>query len=133
METLDELVCELTPKLKALGYRKNKLTWYQNRGKLSILFAVQKSQYDKDRWFFVYGVCLHEITDQRPGSLSACQIICRIDHVLTAEGIVQLLQSWENRCGDLGKLRRLAVQGQLPGIVTRDAIRYLTTVDVTKI
>ena len=133
METLDELVCELVPKLKAMGYRKNKLTWYRNQEKLSTIFAIQKSQYGKNRWYSTYGVCLHEITEKRPNSISACQIIYRIDHPLTAEMILQLLKSWENRCGELPKLRRLAVEGQLPGIVTRDAIRYLTTVDVTKI
>ena len=133
MEMLDTLVHELAPKLKALGYRKNRLTWYKDKGKLSALFSIQKSQYDKTAWYCVYGVSLHEITEKNSNSMSACQIIYRIDQKLEAEGIVELLKSWELRYGELPKLRRLAVEGQLPGIVNRDAIRYLTMVDVIKI
>jgi len=133
METLEELVCGLTPKLKALGYRKNRLTWYKANGKLSTLFSIQKSQYDKDVWYCAYGICLHEITAKNPNAMYSCQIIYRVDQYLTMEAIVELLKSWELRYGELPKLRRLAVEGRLPGIVNRDAIRYLTTVDVTKI
>ena len=130
---VDKLVCELAPKLKSLGYRKNRLNWYRNYGNLSTMFAIQKSQYSNDKWYYIYGVCLHEITDKRPNSISSCQISYRLDHGLTVEGIVHLLKSWENRCDELAKPRRLAVTGELPGIASQDAIRYLTTVDVTRI
>ena len=133
METLEELVCGLTPKLKALGYRKYRLIWYKANGKLSTLFSIQKSQYDKDVWYCAYGSCLHEITAKNPNSMSACQIVYRVDQHLATAVIVELLKNWELRYGELPKLQRLAVEGRLPGIVNRDAIRYLTTVDVTKI
>ena len=130
---LDELLCQLTPKLKKLGYCKNRLTWYKNQGKLSVIFSVQKSQYSEDTWYYAFGICLHDITQKKPNSISACQIYYRVEQNLTADGVANLLDSWEKRYANGAQLRRLAVEGNLPGIVSQDAVRYLTMVDITKI
>lgn len=133
MDNLDELVCELIPRLRSLGYRKNRLNWYKNKGKHSLLFAIQKSQYARDSWHCVYGVCLHDITTRPATTLSACQITYRVDYHLSAGGFADLLESWELRLGDLRQLQRLAVEGKLPGIANKESVRYLSMIDVTKI
>ena len=133
METLDTLVTELMPRMKKLGYRKNRTNWYKEKDKLSVVFAIQKSQYDADSWWYEYGICVHDIALRKPITISACQIAYRVENKLTAEGIINLLESWESRYGQLRQLQICAIQGKLPGIVKQSAIRYLTSADVSRI
>ena len=138
MQSLETLVMALSPSLKAMGYRKNKLTWYKKKEKLSVVFAVQKSQYSPDVWYYCFGIRLHDISNTTTDSISACQIQYRVEQTvygvrLTEEHLSNLLEKWEEKYGNLRQLRICAIENKMPGMPTRDAIRYLTTVNVSAI
>ena len=89
-------------------------------------------------WYYNYGICLHGISSEKYHTLNACQIRYTVDCVpdgvaLNSDDVISLLEKWEDMYGNLKLLRIRAVQGKLPIQSTLDAIRYLTTVDVTKI
>lgn len=138
MDDLEFLVESIAPKAKARGYKKVRRTWYKEKEGLTVVLSIQKSQFDAEAWYCTYGVCLHQIAKGSTRTLDACQIQYRIDcaangTVLGAEQIVSLLEKWEAIYGDIQLLRRCAVQGKLPIQSSAEAVRYLTTVDLSKI
>lgn len=138
MDDLEILVESFAPEAKACGYKKVRRTWYKEKEGLTVVLSIQKSQFDAEVWYCTYGVCLHQIAKGSTRTLDACQIQYRIDcaangTVLSAEQIVSLLEKWEAMYGDIQLLRRCAVQGKLPIQSSAEAVRYLTTVDLSKI
>lgn len=138
MDDLEFLVESIAPKAKARGYKKVRRAWYKEKEDLTVVFSIQKSQFDAGVWYCTYGVCLHQIAKGSTHTLGACQIQYRIDcaangTVLGAEQIISLLEKWEAMYGDIQLLRRCAVQGKLPIQSSAEAVRYLTTVDLSKI
>ena len=134
MNKLDTIVSEISLIFKKMGFRKNRLTWYKTNDSITIIFSIQKSQYDKDAWFYLFGICIHEIADGNIRSINSCQIKYRIDNVLlSAESISSLLGSWESMYGTLYLLKCCAIRGKLPGQCTVKAMRYLTCVNLTNI
>lgn len=131
MKQFDEILTELALLVKKRGFKKNRLTWYKAKEKLTVVFSIQRSQYDANMWFYLFGICLHEIADGNVHSISSCQVQYRIDNVmLPAESIVNLLDRWESVYGTLHSLRVCAVQGKLPGQHTVKAVRYLTSINI---
>lgn len=138
MICLDELVKLISVKAKNRGYKKAGLTWYKDKADLTVILSIQKSQFDTKTWYYNYGICLHGISSEKYHILNACQIRYTVDCVpdgvaLNSDDVISLLEKWEDMYGNLKLLRIRAVQGKLPIQSTLDAIRYLTTVDVTKI
>ena len=138
MQSLETLVTALSPRLKAIGYRKNKLTWYKKKEKLSVVLAVQKSQYASDVWYYCFGIRLHDISNTTTDTISSCQIQYRVEQAvngvhLTEKHLFNLLEKWDEKYGNLRQLRICTIENKLPGTPTRDAVRYLTTVNVSKL
>lgn len=138
MGDLECLVESIAPEAKACGYKKVRRTWCKEKEDLTVVFSIQKSQFDAEVWYCTYGVCLHQIAKGSTHTLGACQIRYRVDcaangTALGAEQIVSLLEKWEAMYGDIQLLRRCAVQGKLPIQSSAEAVRYLTTVDLSKI
>lgn len=136
MISLDQLVTDISPKLKKLGYKKNRFTWHKPLGEITVVFSIQRSMYTPDVWWYIFGVCLNEIAEYRTQTISACQITYRTDSVVNSQMIspddlVQLIQRWEERYGDIRSLKICAVKGRLPGQYTMKAMRYLTSGDVS--
>lgn len=138
MAKLDEIILKLSPDLKLKNYKKNRRTWAKVKDNLTVIFSIQKSQYDSDTWYYQFGICLHAICDGNTQSIGRCQITYRINHMVdgvfvSAESISQLIDRWESMYGDLHLLTICAVQGKLPGQYSLDAVRYLTTVDLSRL
>ena len=138
MGDLECLVESIAPEAKACGYKKVRRTWCKEKEGLTVVLSIQKSQFDAEAWYCTYGVCLHQIAKGSTHTLDACQIRYRVDcaangTALGAEQIVSLLEKWETMYGDIQLLRRCAVQGKLPIHSSVEAVRYLTTVDLSKI
>ena len=138
MSCLDELVRLISIKAKNRGYKKAGLTWYKDKDDLTVVLSIQKSRFDPETWFYNYGICLHGISSGKHHTSSACQIRYTVDCTpdgvaLNPDDIVSLLEKWEAMYGNLNLLRIRAVQGKLPIQSTLEAIRYLTTVDISKI
>lgn len=138
MDDLECLVESIAPEAKACGYKKVRRTWCKEKEGLTVVLSIQKSLFDAEAWYCAYGVCLHQIAKGSTLTLGACQIQYRIDcaadgTTLGAEQIVSLLEKWEALYGDIQSLRRCAIQGKLPIQSSAEAVRYLTTVDLSKI
>lgn len=136
MKQLDDIVGEVSISAKNMGYRKNRLSWYKTKDNLTVVFSIQKSQFGSDAWFYLFGICLHEIAEGNKQSINSCQIRFRIDNamnkvLLPSESITKLLERWDTMYGDLYLLRVCAVQGKLPGQYTEKAVRYLTSVNLS--
>lgn len=138
MKNLDNIIDELSAKIKSIGYKKNRLTWYRDKEDITVVFSIQKSLYTPETWYYLFGICLHEIADGNKHSFSQCQITYRITNVmnnvcLSSEDIVKLLERWDSMYGDKKLLRMYAIQGKLPGQYTVKAMRYLTSVNLSNI
>ena len=138
MNHFEDLVCAISLKAKECGYRKNRLTWYKVKDNLTVVFSIQKSQFDSSIWYYNYGICLHDIAEGNTHKLNSCQIKYRLDHVIDgvvfySDRVIYLLEQWDSMYGDVKLLKACAVQGKLPVQSTLKAIRYLTTIDVTKL
>lgn len=136
LNPLIDVVDTLGAEIKKRGYRKNRLSWYKIKDGLTVVFAIQKSQYSMDTWFYSFGICIHEIATGSKITIDGCQIKYRIDNVINEksvpiESIVLLLGRWESMYGDLHHLQVCAVQGNLPKQSTLKAIRYLSSVDLS--
>lgn len=136
MVSFNELVDAISAKAKSYGYKKARLTWYKDKQGLTVVFSIERSQFDPQMWYYNYGICLHELSNGKHRSLSACQIRYRVDCMssgvaLNSDAVLSLLGKWDAMYGDIRLLRICAVQGKLPIQSTADAIRYLTTVDVS--
>lgn len=133
MERLENIISMLSPMLKNAQYKKNRLTWYKDNEHISVVFSIQKSQYSVDSWYYIFGICLHEITSTNKHSINSCQITYRIDNTannchLSSESIFNLIVRWEELYGNLQLLKQKAITGKLPGQCMVNAIRYLTTI-----
>jgi len=123
---------ELAPHLKALGYKKRGFTWFRQSDALTVVFAVQRSQFGKDLWYYAFGTALHALTPPPVQSISKCQIQDKTEmrtkngSMLTLEHILHLVQFWAEQYGDIRTLRIRAVQNKLPAMTERNAVRYLT-------
>ena len=114
MISFDELVNAIAAKAKACGYKKSRLTWYKDKNKLTVVLSIERSQFDPKLWYYNYGICLHERSNGKHHSLSACQIRYRVDCTsngvtLDSGSVLSLLEKWESMYGDIGLLRICAV------------------------
>ena len=137
MKQLETIVDEITSLLKETEYRKNRFSWYKVKDPLTVVLSIQKSQYDSDTWYYYFGICLHEIAGSNSKTISNCQIRYRVNNaadgvLLTAESIVHLLNRWDSMYGDLTQLRIHAIQGNLPIQSKVQAIRYLSSGDLSR-
>lgn len=137
MNELDDIVKRISPKLKEKGYKKNRLTWHKVKNNLTVVFSIQKSQFSSEVWFYSFGVSLHEIADHNSQSINGCQIKYRVNHMvdgvhLLPENLIHLIGRWDALYGDMEQLKMCAVQGKLPGQCTISAVRYLTSVNLTR-
>lgn len=137
MDRFEDLVGAIASKAKALGFKKNRLAWYKVNTRLTVVLSIQKSQYDSNIWYYNYGICLHDIATGNMYTINACQIKYRLDNVvdgvfMSPDNIINLLMKWESMYGSIESLKVKAIQGNLPIQSTRDAIRYLTTVNIVE-
>lgn len=119
--------------MKENGYKKNRLNWYKDTGDVTLVFAVQKSQYGADVWYYTFGTGINALADGIVNTASKCCIRERLVNTvngkpLTAEVLQKAILRWEERFGDIVKLRKAAIEGRLPAITEKRAVTYLTTV-----
>lgn len=132
---LVDIIQMLIPILKLCGYKKKGLTWQKRIDNLSILFAIQKSQYSNDMWYYSFGVSLNELTGKKTVSMSDCQIQYHLEKgvknvELTVNDISNLIKKWEEKYGTVEQLRKCAIEGRLPVQTSNSAMRYLTSVNL---
>lgn len=129
----DELIDDLKKPLKEKGYKKNRYNWYKAIDNLIVVFSIQHSQYGKDLWYYNFGIGINELENKPITSISKCQIVERLDaeingKMLSADNLIQAITHWEEKYGDIKKLRIKAVENKLPPMTTKQAVTYLTTI-----
>lgn len=132
----DELIDDLKKALKEKGYKKNRYNWYKVINDVTIVFSIQHSQYGKDLWYYNFGIGINELENKPITSILRCQIAERLDakingKTLSADVLIQALTHWEEKFGDIKKLRIKAVENKLPPMTTKQAVTYLTAVRFT--
>lgn len=126
---LEETAESLAMLLKRMGYRKNRLVWRKQTDDIAILFWIQRSQYSKDVWYYLWGVYIPEIDESKNASSASCQIRYRAENrSLSDESVIRLVKKWEELYGSMRKLRVAALEGRLPADSTQEAVSYLTSV-----
>jgi hypothetical protein len=130
--TPDTLTATLTPKLKEIGFRKRRLTWYREQDGLTLVFAVLRSQFGSDLWYYSFGIGLHALTLPPVTTISKCQIreqteMRKADGTLfSPDEILHLIRFWAEQYGDIRQLRIRALQNRLPKMTEQSAVSYLT-------
>lgn len=133
MDSLNSITDRLSPELKQRGYKKRKLSWYKQLNGTTVVFAIQRSQYSSEVWYYNYGIGINSFFKSSITSLSQCDVIYRLDQklhekLITFEHLISILDYWEKEYGrDLNTLREKAVQNKLPQQTTRKAIQFLTS------
>ena len=130
---LDKLIETIREPLKNNGYKKKNITWYKVCDTLSIVFSIQKSQFGADLWYYNFGIGINELEVKPITTITKCHIIDRIDKAIkgkeiTPDVLLKAIDNWEDKYGDIGKLRMKAIENKLPKMTTRQAISYLTSV-----
>lgn len=133
MNQKQELIAELIPLLKEKKYKKKNNTWYKETPDLVVLFHIQHSNYSKDEYSIILGIAIKAIKKNKGLSLNGDithEVSSRNEkgEFLSSETLIKVLDFWEQQFGDLTKLRRKAVEGNLPICSSGKAITFLTTV-----
>lgn len=63
--TADQIASALAPSLKQRGFRKRRLTWCKDLGDLTVLFHIQRSQWSRDVWYYVFGIAVNAFAKRR--------------------------------------------------------------------
>lgn len=130
---LDDLVETIRPVLKERGYKKKKYCWYKNNEDITVIFAIQRSQYGADMWYYNFGVVINQLESKSVTSISGCHITERLDmkingEMLATDILLKAIIRWEEKYGNMESLRRKALENNLPRMTTVRARTYLTTV-----
>lgn len=130
---LDKIIEAVRVPLKNNGYKKKDMNWYKINDTLSVVFNIQRSQYDADLWYYNFGIGINDLEVKPITTITKCHITDRIDKAINGKEIppdiiLKAIYCWESKYGDLGKLRVMAIENKLPKASTRQAISYLTSV-----
>lgn len=130
---LEELASELALELKRVGYKKKRLTWTKDNGVIVLVFSIQRSMYDTDVWQYYFGLCVKPICKTKTISVSSCHFWERLDqttneHTWTAQDIASLVNRWEELYGTPEKLKKKALEGNLPMICSSEGVQYISSI-----
>ena len=140
MTMLEEITNVVSVGLKEKGYKKDRLTWKKKKDNITVVFSIQRSQFGDTVWYYCFGIFIQALSNKNP-AYSNCQIREQMDHIYqsinikhvwSGSEVVDLVERWENRYGSIDKVRKAAIEGTLPRHTSYEAIRYLTTVDLSK-
>lgn len=137
MYSIVNIVDALAPFLKETHYKKRNLTWIKESNLIVIVFAIRKSQFGASKWYYEFGIGLKDISTKNIAAISSCHIRFQIENTIdkkeiSAEILTELIKKWETMYGSIEKLRLCALKGKLPPLSSREAITYLTSVDLSK-
>ena len=117
--TADQIASALAPPLKQRGFRKRRLTWCKNLGDLTVLFHIQRSQWSRDVWYYVFGIAVNAFAKQPVTSCDQNHIQYRCDcgyddTCFTPEQVLRIVDAWEARYGSIPLLCQNLAAGTIP-------------------
>ncbi|MBQ5319451.1 MAG: DUF4304 domain-containing protein [Oscillospiraceae bacterium] len=121
-----ELISEIAPLLKNLGYKKRNNTWVLYLKDLDVVFNVQGSQFDTEMYYINLGIYIHELGEKKNPSISSCQIVERVNQEFNNVNlIINVINKWIEWYGDLNLLRSKALENKLPKCTHKNVYGYL--------
>lgn len=115
----DSIADQLAPALKSRGFRKRRLTWCKAKEDTTVLFHIQRSQWSRDVWYYIFGTTVNAYTDRPVTSCDHNHIQTRCDSslngsVLTAEQVLKLIDAWDESYGSTALVCKHLVAGTIP-------------------
>ena len=121
-----EVISEITPLLKKMGYKKRNITWVLPQKDLDVVFNIQGSQFDTEMYYINLGIYIHELGEKKNPSISSCQIIERVNQDFNnVKLIIDVINKWNEWYGDLSLLRSKALENKLPKCTHKNVYGYL--------
>ena len=133
----DSYAAQLAPALKCRGFCKRRLTWCKAAEDTTVLFHIQRSQWSKDVWYYVFGTSVSEFTKRPVTSCDQNHIQTRCDasldgRLLTAEQVLKLIDAWDACYGSIAQLCKHIAAGTIPieslGCAGYDALNALSEI-----
>lgn len=117
--TADFFAEQLAPALKSRGFRKRRLTWCKVSNDTTVLFHIQRSQWSKDVWYYVFGTSLNAFTKCPVTNCDQNHIQTRCDarfdgNLLNTEQVLRLIDAWDMCYGSIPQLCKHLVSGTIP-------------------
>ncbi len=120
----NQLIEQIKPTLKAMGFKKHNKTWVLNNKDTAIVFNIQNSQFG-DLYYINVGTYIREIGNTKTPSISSCQVWNRIDaNFQTSNQVVDTISLWIEWYGDLKKIRERIRENKMPRTTHQSVFRY---------
>lgn len=126
---IENLLTELSTRLKQLKYRKQNLTWRKKDNAITIMLNIQKSSFSKEDFYVNLGIYIHGLGDITNPKIYDCQVQQRVDFVHNVDKLVNILMLWEDWYGSIEKLKNKARSNKMPAMTSIDAISFLTRIN----
>lgn len=119
-----ELIEQIKPRLKAMGFKKRNLTWVLDNKDTAIVFNIQNSQFG-DLYYINFGTYIKKIGNAKTPSISSCQVWDRINaNFKCSNQVVDAISLWIEWYGDLNKIREKIRNNKMPKTTHQSVFRY---------
>lgn len=119
-----ELIEQIKPLLKAMGFKKHNQTWVLDNKDTAIVFNIQNSQFG-DSYYINIGTYIKKIGSAKTPSISSCQVWDRINaNFQGASQVVDAISLWGEWYGDLNKIRDKIRENMMPKTTHQSVFRY---------
>ncbi|MBE6902192.1 MAG: DUF4304 domain-containing protein [Ruminococcaceae bacterium] len=128
MLTKEQIICEITPLMRELGFKKRKTTWYLCKDDITVVFNIQNSQYDRDAYYINLGTNIKKLNNVIYPSISSCCLWQRIDvDFISCSQIVQTVKLWIAWYGSIEAIRSKVVEKRMPMTTKKVLYEYIST------
>lgn len=126
----ETLISEITPQLKAMGYKKRNSTWIKQsdpEAELFVVLNIQGSQYDKNDYYVNLGVYIKALGQKStPTCITDCQMQERITvDINSSELFRKIIEKWEDIYGLYARVYDKALENDLPKLTDKRLYSYL--------
>ena len=124
----EELLNQLKPKMKNLGFRKKNNTWVTKNDKISIILNIQGSQFSTSEYYVNLGINLNELNSEEFPPIHKCHLVERVSvDIDTIERLIDILNLWIKWYGDIKSLKEKAINNKMPAQTQKCVYLYLLT------
>lgn len=124
--TKSELVSEIKPLLKNMGYKKRNTTWLKKSDdNIIIVVNIQGSQYDKEDHYINLGVYINDLGTKEIPSISDCHLMERVRaDVDSAQMMINVVEKWEDWYGTCDRIRGKISEHKMPMMTQKNVYEY---------
>ena len=124
--TKSELVSEIKPLLKNMGYKKRNTTWIKKSDdNISIVVNIQGSQYDKEDHYINLGVYINDLGTKEIPSILDCHLMERVrTDIDSAQMMIKIVEKWEDWYGTHDRIRGKISEQKMPMMTQKNVYAY---------